>query len=409
MKILHVTAHMGGGIGTVISGVCIRDRENEHSILCLEECRDRRRLEECLQNAVPVYQWKDADIGLLEHFDLVQIEWWHHPLMAEFMVRQLGKVKTRLVIWSHISGCSYPVIPYSFVTWPEAFVFATPYSYDNPYWTEAERTEIRNTAVLAVSSGNDFSGQPPMKADHSGFCVGYVGFLGYEKTSPAFVSLCEKCRDIPEITFRIVGDLQYGQELYKEAMESRCKELFDFRGFSSDVSRELTGFDVFACLLQKEHTGASENALLEAMYHKVCPVVFRQCTEQYLVKHMETGLVCGSAEEFAEAIRLLSGNKELRERLSSQASDYVRNHYSIQHTIAALSHAYRGAVKKEKRFHFGESVFGSTPAQWFLTCCRQSRGKLSGLAVGKSKGSVYQYYRYFKDVELEKIIRENIE
>lgn len=407
MKILHVTVHLGGGIGTVVSGVCTRDRENEHSILCLEECQDRRRLEECRQEGIPVYQWQDEDISLLERFDLIQVEWWHHPLTAEFMVRQLGRVKTRLVVWSHISGCNYPVIPYPFVSYPEVFVFATPYSYDNPCWSEKERGEARDKAVLAVSSGNDFSGRPPEKVSHPGFHMGYVGFLGYEKTSPELVNICERCRDIPGITFRIVGDLQHGQELYREAMDSDCRGQFDFRGFSSDVSSELRQFDVFACLLQKEHTGASENALLEAMYHRVCPVVFRQCTEQYLVKHMETGLVCEGTEEFVAGIRLLAGDRALRERLAAQASEHVRSHYSIEHTIAALNNAYRIAMGSDKRPHPGNAVFGDRPSQWFLACCRQDPGRLTGLAAGKSKGSVHQYHRYFNDKELARIIREN--
>lgn len=409
MKILHVTVHLGGGIGTVVSGVCTGDQENEHSILCLEECQDRRGLEKCIREGIPVYQWEDVDISLLGQFDVVQVEWWHHPLTAEFMVRQLGKVKTRLVIWSHISGCHYPVIPYPFLSYPEAFVFATPYSYDNPHWTDGERRGSRRKALLAVSSGNDFSGEPPGKVAHPGFCMGYVGFLGYEKTSPEFVDVCERCGDIRDITFRVVGNLQYGQDLYRDAMASRCKDRFDFRGFSTDVSSELAQFDVFACLLQKEHTGASENALLEAMYHRVCPVVFRQCTEQYLVRHMETGLVCDGADEFVEGVHLLARDPELRQRLSANASDYVRSHYSIGHTIRALDHAYHAAIRKDKRFHPGNAVFGDTPAQWFLTCCRQDPGHLAGLAAGKSKGSIYQYYKYFNDERLAKIIRENTE
>lgn len=409
MKILHVTVHLGGGIGTVVSGVCIRDQKNEHSILCLEECLDQRRLEECRREGIPVYQWKDVDIFLLEQFDLIQLEWWHHPLTAEFMVRQLGKVKTRLIIWSHISGCNYPVIPYPFLSYPDVFVFATPYSYDNPHWTKDERRISCSKAMLAVSSGNDFTDEPPEKADHPGFCMGYVGFLGYEKTSPEFVSACERCKDIPDITFRVVGDLQYGKELHQEAMASNCKECFDFRGFCSDVSSELRQFDIFACLLQKEHTGASENALLEAMYHRVCPIVFRQCTEQYLVRHMETGLVCDGMDEFVEGVHLLARDQELRRRLSDHASAYVRSHYSIGHTINALEYAYHIAMGNDKRLHPGNAIFGDTPAQWFLTCCRQDSKRLTGLAAGKSKGSVYQYYNYFNDNELAKIIRENTE
>lgn len=411
MKILHITAHMGGGIGTVITGVCIRDRANHHSILCLEESLDRKRLDECIAGGIPVYQYQNDDMAvlLLRQFDIVQVEWWHHPLMARFMVNCLSEVETRLVVWSHISGCNFPMIPRKFVSYPDSFIFATPFSYDNPFWTEEERKQIRESSFMVVSSGNDFSATPPPKRKHDGFVVGYVGFLGYEKTSPDFVKICESCAGIPGIRFQIVGNPQYGKELCEDVKKSSCASLFEFCGFSTNVAEELAGFDLFACLLWNEHTGASENALLEAMYAGVCPVVFKQCTEQYLVRDGETGIVCKDIEEFQRAVAALYQDPERRELLAGKASGYVREHYSIENTVNLLGEVYENTLKKEKRLHDGSAVFGHSPCEWFFSCYGGDKEHIRGLADGKSKGSVHQYYKYFPTVELEYIIQNYTE
>ena len=406
MKVLHITPHLGGGIGNVISGLCIRDGKNIHSILCLEEPENKHYYDICVENGIEVLNKNAIDIAL-KNVDIVQVEWWQHPLTVQFMVEYLEKINTRLIIWSHISGCNYPNIPASFVKLPDAFVVATPYTFDNPNWTEEERTEIKNIADLVISSGNDFSKPPLEKVEHEGFVVGYVGFLGYEKTNPRFVQICEKCEDIPGIKFVIVGDTSKGEELVSDVEKSKIRDKVIFRGYKKNIYEELAKFDVFACLLQEEHTGASENALLEAMYAKVCPVVFKQCTEQYLVKDHETGIVCSGEEAFVNAIRMLYKDVEKREKLGKNASRYVAETLSIHHTVTQMQKVYEKVMQNEKKKHVAANIFGKTPYEWFKTCYEGDLNNLKGMARGESKGSVKQFYKYFKDENLKKIIEVN--
>ena len=408
MNILHVTAHLGGGVGNVLLGLCLNDKHNNHSIICLEEPKNRHYYDLCISSGIQIYSLKSHDImSLLERADVVQIEWWHHPLITDFMINLLPTVKTRLVVWSHISGCNYPCIPFEFVRVPDAFVFATPYSFDNPFWTESERKIVNELGYLAISSGNDFSGDPTPLKKHNDFVIGYVGFLGYEKTNPDFVKICEGCADIPNVKFVIVGDLKYANDLIKDVNHSNYSDKFIFKGYSSNVMEELSSFDLFACLLHPNHTGASENALLEAMYAKVCPLVMKQCTEQYLVSHGETGMVCTSYEDFAHKAKDLYFNQKLRVSLGENASHYVRNNLSISNTVNALLVVYNDVIKKNKDFHNAQNVFGSSPYEWFNSCYKYDLKNITGLAAGKSKGSLLQYYSYFKDEKLEKLIKEN--
>ncbi len=409
MRILHITPHLGGGIGKVISGLCINDRNNQHSILCLEKPINFHFFDICVKKEINIF-FNDKSNKIEEYVlnsDIVQIEWWHHPLTVEFMCKYLNKIKTRLLVWSHISGCNFPYIPINFIKFADTFVFATPYSFDNPFYTEKEKQYAKRTAKLVVSSGNDFHSVPKAKVPHEGFNVGYVGFLGYEKTRPNFVKICEQCASLENIKFIILGDLTYGNHLIEDIKQSKFANQFILKGYSKNIAEELAEFDVFACLLNKEHTGASENALLEAMHASVCPIVFKQCTEQYLVNNQVTGIVCDGDQEFIEAIYTLYHDERKRDLLGKEASDFVSSNLSIQNTVSKMANEYLDLMKSEKKYHDASSIFGYSPKEWFLSCYKGDIEKIKGLAAGESKGSVKQYYRYFKDKELEIIMKEN--
>ena len=53
MKVLHITAHMGGGAGKAIAGLAINCNKivgEEHRILLLEAPQKLNHVEECKQN-----------------------------------------------------------------------------------------------------------------------------------------------------------------------------------------------------------------------------------------------------------------------------------------------------------------------------------------------------------------------
>jgi hypothetical protein len=205
-KIIHITAHMGGGVGKVLSAIAIYDKKNKskniHSILTLEPTENAHYLDICKINCIDVYFFKDYNsIELLNDFDIVQIEWWHHPLTMEFMFTYLPMIKTRLIIWSHISGCNYPCIPAIFTSFPENFIFSTPYSYENKSWSDSERESIKKKTQVVISSGLSLNKERNSHGQHAGYNVGYVGFLGYSKIHPDFIKFCESASNIPEILF----------------------------------------------------------------------------------------------------------------------------------------------------------------------------------------------------------------
>lgn len=412
INILHITAHLGGGVGKILSSIAIHSKDEnvyKHTIVTLEKTQTLQFEELCRNHDIEVVLATECDMHyLLAQADIVQVDWWHHPLTSQFITEYLGKIQCRLLLWSHVSGCSYPFISPGLVSLPDAFVFSTPFSHENNLWTETERQQIISTSDIVVSSGIEFE-QAVQKREHIGFNVGYVGFLSYDKTHPEFIAFCESVCDIPTIRFSIVGDISYGKQLiadYEKSMLLAGK--MAFTGYSLDVLDTLRDFDVFGYPLNPNHYGTAENVLLEAMGAGVVPVVLKQCTEKYLVQNMKTGLVVRNIVEYAEAIRWLYQNPKQRIELGENASTFIMKEYHVKVTAQKMSKIYERLLQTNKKLHDPIGVCGKTPYDWFLSCYVGSEDNIKGSAFAETKGSAKHYLKYFPDNrKLRKVVEKN--
>ncbi len=408
-NILHIVAHLGGGAGKILSSVSIDDCKNQHSILTMEETQnphfEKILLEnEVLLSCIDENKWR----SMINKADIIQVDWWHHPLVSQFIVEELSKYPNRLIIWSHISGCIYPYIPANLPLLPDHFMFSSPYSVDNPHWSLEEKNSILKNSSIVLSSANtpDYSLE---SRSHISFVVGYIGFLGYNKIHPNFTHFCEKAVGIPNIQFDIVGDISYGQALeFDMSSSSLLKNKYTFTGYCENVSEKLSGFDVFGYPLNPEHTGTAENALLEAMAAGIPPVVLEQNSEKYAIDDGKTGLVVKNAQDYGDAIRWLYLHPNKRKEIGLAAAKKVRDEYSLQATIMNLNKVYRDVLRKPKSRKDFIQVFGRSPYEWFRTCYRGKIGDICGIAFSESKGSVKQYARYSPcDKFLQDVIKMN--
>jgi glycosyltransferase involved in cell wall biosynthesis len=403
---------MGGGVGRILSNIAIyskNENEVEHIIITLEPTKTNQFEKLCKENNINVFLAENCDINnILNGADIVQLDWWHHPIISQFMINCLERVKCRLVVWSHISGCSYPNIFPEFVFSPEAFVFTTPYSYENISWTHNEREQIIEKSSIVVSSGIDID-KPVKKKSHFGFNVGYIGFLSYNKMHPNFVKYCENACNIPGIRFIVVGDKSYGKQLIKDVCKSKIlRNKVIFTGYSLNVLEDLERFDVFGYPLNPNHYGTAENVLLEAMAAGIVPVVLNQCTEKYIVENMKTGLVVNNISEYVSALRWLYENPHQRHILGNNASEYIVKEYNIKSTIKKMNNVYGKVLNNNKKLHDFTSIFGETPYDWFLSCYKGDINNIKGIAFAETKGSVKHYLKYFiQDKKLKKIVDIN--
>ncbi|MDX8551887.1 glycosyltransferase family 4 protein [Methanospirillum sp. J.3.6.1-F.2.7.3] len=409
IKVLHITPHLGGGVGRVLSKVAVHRKRTgsvvEDTIVCLEPPEKGAALASMREAGIHVEIQPDDAIldSLIDNADVIQIEWWHHPLVARF-ISCYKPFMGRLIIWAHVSGISYPVIPIGFLNFPDLFLFTTEIS------SKIYIPDGRGNSGVVYSSGG-FDDIPFSKRDfsHGTLKCGYTGTLSPSKLHPDILSFLHAVQ-IPDFCVDFYGD----HPTHPFSSLARLKgneDLVRIHGYVPDIRKVMEELDILIYLLNPLHYGSTENGLLEAMASGVIPIVLNNPVESGIVKDGETGFVIDSPASFAQALRSLCENLELRRRMSTAASDDIRSRFSLEKTVHDLDLEYSCICSSPKHLIDGSGIFGNTPFEWFSSCLGECKTffqhensethRFERLSVPilyeKSKASVFQYQSYFPD------------
>lgn len=384
MKVLHITTHLGGGVGKALSSIVTYERRNnpahEHRVLLLDEPEKDQFLNICRKGGVEVLL-KSGGYDTEKEMaaaDVVVLHWWHHPVMAEFLAR-FPRVPVRLVLWAHVNGCNYPCLPFGFADLPHKTFFTSPFSLENTYWTPRQREKIRKNSAVVYGLGElDF--RPAAKKERSkDFVVGYVGTLSSSKLHPQFVEFCYAVlKKVPAARFVLVGDAGHSEALLRKARAYRIDHKLSLTGYCSQIADELARFDVFAYPLNPKHFGTTENVLLEAMAFGLPVVALNHNTEKYIIcDHKKVGLLADSVEHYADSLKYLYDNPRERARLGANAREYVKANFTFEKNVELMRVELKKVAKMSaRRFNFS-GVFGGSPHEWFLACLGEDRPHFS--------------------------------
>jgi L-malate glycosyltransferase len=155
-------------------------------------------------------------------------------------------------------------------------------------------------------------------------------------------------------------------------------------------------------LLNPNHFGTTENALLEAMSMGIPPVCIDQCAEKYLIKNGDTGFLVKNKEEYTTIIGSLFQDKSLRKRIGESARLHVLTDLNLSYTIYKLNKVYSAAMCYQKKTFPFDKVFGSTPYDWYRAGQPPASCKsevVSQYLLDNTKGSVAQWQKYYPDDE----------
>lgn len=371
-QILHIISHLGGGVGKALSGITACSGNNDfhygHKVLLLDKPKKMQFIEVLKKNGIEVVFASDIPSinSEMDKADIIQLSWWHHPKMAEFL-HSFPQVPVRLIIWSHVSGCNYPALPFEFVKIPHKAFFTTKYSFETPYWTETQKEYALKNAEVVYGTGDFGCTERIERVKHMGFNIGYVGTINYTKLNPNFVDFCAAI-DIPDTKFIMVGDTDNRDAIEGEAKRHGISDRFEFTGYTDDVGKELARLDVFGYPLNPWHFGSTENAMLEAMVAGVPVVALNQCAEKHLIEHMQTGLLANSKEHYVQLIRYLYENPNERKRIGENARRFVLEEFSLKKATDKVSNVYDAVMRMPKRIFEFDAIFGSEPYEWFLSC-----------------------------------------
>lgn len=433
MRILHIAAHMGAGAGKAISGMAISDRENKHRIILLDRPEKSDHIIRCRQRGIEVLicTEKEQIKREVSEADVVVVNWWHHPLTYKALA-EISEIPARIVLWSHVNGLNYPVLKPEFAAGFDACMFTSEASFHNPDWKDADRAGIQEHSALVYGMG-DFQPQGfPAKQRYDithKIRIGYVGSLDYAKLHPDFASWLKAAAECDKnIRFEIAGDLS--QALSDDVEKMGISEYVQFLGFRMDIQELLPSWDIFIYLLNPFNFATTENALLEAMASGLPVVASDGAVERTIIEDGENGLFASEKNTFAQKIKELSENMELRKALGRKAREDMIEKYDSERNRFRFNTVINKVMNNPKKTHDFKTVFGEDALRWFLSGCSRedaerleelseyskensdwkeavlSAGGFEGIYKGRSKGSVEQFSRYYPgDKRLKNLAR----
>ena len=393
MKVLHITAHMGGGAGKAIAGLAINCNKivgEEHRILLLEAPQKLNHVEECKQNGIEVIVCEEfyKIRAYIEEADIVVVSWWQHPLMARFLA-EFPSVLCRIVLWSHVNGCVYPYLPYSLLEQMDTVFFTTPYSLENPCWTKRQMEEVEKNYQIVSGMGDFFPTSIIPKKSYKQkdfFIIGYIGTLNYAKLHSDYFLYCQKViEQIPNVRFLMVGD--YEAALLENIRVLGLEEYFQFVGFAENVYQYMEQMDMMGYLLSEDNYATTENVLLEAMAFGLPIVAYKNKPEQYIIKDGVNGFLIGNVEEYIERIKELKQSQKLCQKIGCQARQSVIEQYSAERNRDIFLQSLNKVQNKEKKVRNFSEVYGETPYNWFLACTGKDREKFSSYVQNNAENS----------------------
>lgn len=400
MKILHIAAHLGGGVGKAHAEITACDRGDiRRHFALLEEPRDRRFADAIIAAGATIEIISEpARLAVLAaDADIVQVEWWNHPrLYAALCVA--GLPPARIVIWCHISGLFAPFLPAGLKAVGNAFVATSSCSLP-----EGETPRCK-----AIGSGFGFAvaqdAEPAVQRNPR--AVGYLGTVDFAKMHPGIFDAIDAAAPVSgafSVTFH--GGFTPDNAVAGAAAAMRNPDRVRLAGHAADPRAALEGLGIFLYLLDPCHYGTAENALVEAMSLGIVPIVLDNPCERAIVEHGVTGFV---EPDIAAAARRLAWALDHPDALSAtghaamQAMDRTRR---PAHSAEAFARLYDRVLSEAPGLVDFPALLGSGPVEWFLSTQTPHRDGWPTLLATmpwaststESKGSLSHFRGVFPD------------
>ena len=422
LTVLHVTPHLGGGVGRVLSNyLAAAGGEQRHRVISLDYANAEvgRRLAELNIDLRDRLGLDHQALGrALEAADLTVIHWWNHPLMYAWLTSGPWP-PARVLMWSHVSGRAAPqIITPSLASFPDLFAAANPITLALPALTSDPERAAQGRLIFS-SAGLDHLNFPPA-TPHDGLRIGYLGTVDYAKMHPDFIGLC-LAADLPEAVFPVAGGPEE-EALRREIARRGDEERFEILGPVADPAAFLSGLDIFGYPLNPEHYGTGEQVLIEALAAGVPPVVLGGGAEEFVVQHEVTGLVAQDGEDYARCLHRLGRNARLRAELGAGARRRARERFDLSKTVEAFDRLYQELMERPKLSRRWPGVEDRPdPWQIFLTSQGDEAEYYQELerdpslvfrrppapgALSATRGSAAHYAEFFPgEVRLERVSR----
>ena len=367
MQILHVTAHLGGGVGKAHAALtAAMPFPARQSFLLLEEPRDRRYADDIER----VGRRVDVAASLTEveeraaEADIVQFEFWNHPKLFECLART-DFPAMRAVFWSHVSGLFRPVIQPGFLKEADRFAFTSPTSLEIPAVRALSKERREKLAVIGSAFG--FEDAPPSVLPESGSThdapICYLGTVDFVKMHPGFFDVVDALSQ--GTTVAVWGGYEIGGEVEARAAAMRHPDRIRLMGQTSDPRAALSRSRIFFYPLQPDHYGTAENALIEAMSLGLVPVVLANPAECAIVRQGQTGFIASSIGGCREILEMLLADPDRVAAVGADAREVAATAFTAGRSARQFVDLWSRLMQEPKLSHDFRPITGATPRQWF--------------------------------------------
>lgn len=399
MKVLHVTPHLGGGVGKAHAALRgVLPAEVEQTFVLLEEPHDRRHVSEIETGGARVIVADNlTQIAILAgDANIVQFEFWNHPRLFECLAR-CSFPAMRSVFWSHISGLHNPLIPPGLMEAATRFVFTTQASRNIA--SIALLSQSAQSKLAVINSGFGFQRRkPPAPARDRTPTIVYLGTADFVKMHPGFFDVIDGLVG-NDISASVWGAVDLSGPVVARARAMRRPERVIFRGETAEPVTALSGADIFFYPLQPNHYGTAENALIEAMSLGLVPVVLNNAAEMAIIEHGENGFIASSIEEAIAILQMLLSSPDVLVRVSRNAISHVAETRMPEDSARDFMILWLGLLSKPPKLCDFRAAIGESPADWFIATQHISSANWAS-ACGKttkqpSKGTLAHFESVF--------------
>jgi glycosyltransferase involved in cell wall biosynthesis len=310
MKILHIAVHLGGGIGKAHAAIARElPRGIEQTFLLLEAPIDRRHAHTIARHGGRVIVERDpARIRALAlQSDIVQLEYWGHPLLNEYAQFAFAP-GIRTVCWFHVSGLSAPALPTMLDV--DRFVLTSDISLPIVPQAICDRSCV-------INSGFGFTGTSCSRPRRQKPAIAYLGTVDFKKLHRGIFDAVDAL-DVDMTPVSLWGHVSPDVVTCAAAMRHPAR--IKLRGHTLDPVSALAEADILFYPLRPDHYGTAENALVEAMSMGLVPVVLDNPAETKIVAHGESGFVAHTIDECVSYLRRLVRTPSLREEMGVNAA-----------------------------------------------------------------------------------------
>lgn len=176
---------------------------------------------------------------------------------------------------------------------------------------------------------------------------GMVGRIAEQKNPLGFVDyVAPLLREGLRVRLVWIGDGDMRAELEAHARKVAPGARLHIDGWRDDANQRMAGLDVF--VLPSKFEGLPL-ALQEAMHAGLAIISISTDGTPEAVRHDETGLLCATPAEWADAMSRIARDPALRARLSATARHYARERYSQMAMSRATERVYLKLLEKKTR------------------------------------------------------------